>query len=47
MPLPLLPQGTLNYTEIVREDTLVRLQKVANQLNPEWDPLQNRAQSAV
>lgn len=37
MPLPLLPQGTLDYTGISREDMLVRLQKLYNQVNPEWD----------
>lgn len=37
MPSPLLPQGTLDYTGIVREDMLVRLQNLFNQLNPEWD----------
>ena len=37
MPLPLFPQGTLDFTGIVREDVLVRLQRNANQVNPEWD----------
>jgi hypothetical protein len=37
MPLPLLPQGTLDFTGITREDMLVRLQNLYNQLNPEWD----------
>lgn len=37
MPLPLLPQGTLDYTGLSRADMLVRLQKLFNQVNPEWD----------
>jgi hypothetical protein len=34
---PLLPQGTLDHTGLVREDMLARLQSTFNQLNPEWD----------
>jgi hypothetical protein len=34
---PLLPQGTLDFTGLVREDMLARLQALFNQLNPEWD----------
>lgn len=37
MSLPLLPQGTLDYTGLARADMLVRLQKLFNQVNPEWD----------
>lgn len=37
MPPPLLPQGTLDYTGIVRLDMLARLQSLYNQANPEWD----------
>lgn len=35
--LPLLPQGTLDFTGLSRPDMLVRLQTLFNQVNPEWD----------
>lgn len=37
MPLPLLPQGTLDFTLLSREDMLTRMQTLANQVNPAWD----------
>lgn len=37
MPLPLLPQGTLDFTGIVRDDVLTRLQSNFHQVNPDWD----------
>lgn len=37
MPEPLLPQGTLDFTGLVRDDMLSRLQTLFNQVNPEWD----------
>lgn len=35
--IPLLPQGTLDYTQITRQDILTRLQRLFNQANPEWE----------
>jgi predicted metal-dependent hydrolase len=37
MPAPLLPQGTLDFTGLSRQEMLVRLQTLFNQVNPEWD----------
>lgn len=37
MLLPLLPQGTLDYTGLTRDDMLLRLQALFSQINPEWD----------
>lgn len=37
MPLPLLPREELNFTGLAREDMIVRLQSLFNQLNPEYD----------
>lgn len=36
MPIPLLPQETLDFTGLSREDMLVRLQSLANQAQPAW-----------
>jgi len=36
MPLPLLPQQTLDFTELSREDMLLRMQQLAHQVNPSW-----------